>query len=337
MGRLLLLIVAAFAAVLLHAAEPLPVAAPLGLPVTAERIELGKKLFFDPRLSVADVSCSTCHDPDKGWADKNMVAVGVFGRRGTRNSPTIINAVYSPLMFHDGREIGQPAQSLLPLENRLEMGQQTEEQVFAPLSLIPGYRNLFLQAYGRLPDATTVSHAIASFETQVVSYESPIDFRLEGNADALTPEAEIGFGLFEEAKCMSCHKPPLYSDYLLHNNGMEFATTRFNSQPDPGRAGVVQRNRVRLQDVRAFKTATLREVARTAPYGHAGQFRSLHSVVRHYNLGGARAIDGQRDPAMDSRIRPRQWNVYQELCLVKFLEEAFQSESYPYFPRPALP
>ena len=329
----------ALAAFLDRATGAPPVLPPLGLPVTAARVELGRKLFFDTRLSSDNrTACATCHDPNKGWADKNMVAVGSFGRRGTRNSPTIINSVYSPLMFHDGREIGQPAQSLLPLGNRLEMGDQDEDDVMARLRAIPGYAVLFAQAYGLKPfpqspvDKTRFSHALASFESTIVSFDAPIDKRLEGKVHALRPQAEIGFGLMQAARCFECHKAPQFSDFMLRNNGMEFAM----GGRDLGRAAVVQASRARPADIRAFKTATLREIHRTAPYNHAGTMLNLAAVVRHYNRGGARA-DGLRDPFIDPRIRPQGWNLYQEQCVVRALEEAFGSEAYPYVTRPVLP
>lgn len=326
-----------------------PVPAPSGIPVTSDRIELGRKLFFDPRLSapvnvggrlVHTVSCATCHDPDMGWADHNPLAVGVLGRTGTRNSPSIVNAAYHPLVFHDGRTVGTSDQSLQPLANRLEMGDQSESQAINRIRRIPGYVALFQLAYGpgrnggSPVDRDRFAHAVAAFETTIISFDAPIDRRLAGDVDALTPAAEIGFGIFQAANCASCHKPPLFTDRAFHNNGMEFASrSRAN---DSGRFGVLPQNQRTNDTVRAFKTGGLREVSRSFPYAHNGAFPDLKSVVRHYNLGGRR-FDGFVDRFVDPRIRPLGLTEAQEDYLVIFLTEAMNSPSYPYVTRPALP
>ena len=332
---------------------------PLGIPITTERVDLGKKLVFDPRLSAPvnvggrllhTVSCATCHDPSKGWADHNSLAIGVLGRVGTRNSPSLINAAYNPLMFHDGRTNGLDgtgpgalaSQCLLPIVNRLEMGDQTENQVLNRLRAVPGYNIAFTQAYGpgaggRSPiDRNRYGHAIASFISTLVSFDAPIDRRLAGDTTALTPQAEIGFGIFLRSNCMNCHKPPLYTDRLFHNNGMEFAS---KLQPtDRGRAGIITNNRNTVLE-RSFKTASLREVHRTFPYGHNGAFPDLESVVRHYNLGGAQVKGGVLvvDRLQDPLVRPLNLNSFQEACLVTFIREAFASPSYPFMYPPDLP
>lgn len=318
-----------------------PLRVPLNTPITPERIELGKKLFFDPRLSFdGTVSCSTCHDPNMGWADHNSVAVGVQGRTGTRNSPTIINAAYSTLMFHDGRTIGMPTQSLQPIVNRLEMGGQTESQVLRRIAAIPGYQALFIAAYG--PQSLTsiqrmrnaYGHAIASFESTLVSFDAPVDKRLLG-LPALSPAAEVGFQIFAQSNCMSCHKPPLFTDLQFHNNGMEFASK--TQTTDRGRAGVLRNGQAGTE--RAFKTATLREIHRTFPYSHTGAFTNLEAVVRHYNLGGATVKNGVmvRDRLQDPRVRPLNLTSAQESYLVTFLREAFASPNYPFMLPPRLP
>lgn len=324
-------------------------AAPQGIPVTPERVELGRKLFFDERLSInGTVSCSTCHDPAHGWADGNSVAVGILGRTGTRNSPSIINASFSTLQFHDGRTVGQPTQSLQPILNRLEMGGQSEQQVLNRLRRIPGYVDLFQRAYGfDRRQGTPVTreaygHAFASFESTIVSFDAPVDRRLAGDAAALSPEAEIGFAIFEKANCMACHKPPLFTDLGFHNNGMEFAGKSRAS--DDGRFAII-RNSNRFSQaqkaaaVRAFKTPTLREIARTAPYNHAGTFLSLRRVLQHYNAGGAKLVNGVPvvDSFIDRRIQPLGLTDRQLDYLELFLVEGFASESYPMVTRPVLP
>lgn len=314
---------------------------PLGVAPSAQEIELGRKLFFDPRLSEdGTVSCSTCHDPRQGWSDGLPVAVGIRGQAGTRNSPTVINASYSPLMFWDGRAIDTTSQALLPLANPIEMGRQTDQDVVRRLRLIPGYLVLFAEVYGIDPiqgspvTGVNLGRAIAAFESTVVSFDAPIDRYLEGDKDALTPDAKVGLNIFKAAKCAQCHSYPLMTDNLFHNNGMEFAgKLRITDQ---GRAGVLPRGSVRANHVRAFKTPTLREIARTAPYNHAGNFATLERVIAHYNAGGGN-YQGLKDRFTDPRIRPLGLTAEQQKYLVVFLREAFASSSYPLIEEPVLP
>lgn len=334
---------------LLLALGPIPkLAPPDGIPVTPERIALGQKLFFDERLSFdATVSCATCHRPDHGFADGNAQAVGVLGRTGTRNSPTIINASFSPLMFHDGRTVGLQTQSLQPILNRLEMGGQSENQVLNRLRSIPGYVDLFNRAYGPRQNPNQAitreryGHAFASFESTIVSFDAPIDRRLDGQP-VLSDSAEIGYGLFLKADCMSCHKPPLFTDLAFHNNGMEYAGKA--NPNDDGRFAIIRNSnrfsqQQKIASIRAFKTPTLREIARTAPYNHAGTFPDLQRVLGHYNSGGAKIVNGValRDSAIDPRIRPLGYTQQQLDYLERFLVEAFASPSYPDIRRPVLP
>lgn len=305
---------------------------------TAKEIELGRKLFFDPRLSQNNtISCSTCHNPSTGWSDAQPVAIGILNQRGTRNSPTIINASYSPLMFWDGRTVETITQALLPLSNPIEMGRQSEADVLRKLRLIPGYVAMFAEVYGIDPatgspiTGSRLGQAIASFETTIVSFQAPVDRFMAGETAALTADAQVGFHIFQGGGCMDCHKPPLFTDNRFHNNGMEFAgKVRVT---DTGRF-VVSRQQV---DMRAFKTPTLREIQHTAPYGHAGSFGSLESVVRHYNDGGRHRFYKQIDRFQDRRIRPLDLTETQQEYLVKFLKEGFSSPNYPMIEEPVLP
>ena len=341
--------------------------APLGQPVTPLQASLGRKLFFDKRLSQnGTVACATCHDPNPGWADPNRRAIGINGRVGTRNSPTILNAAYSRLMFHDGRTIGMPTQSLQPITNVLEMGNQTENQVLRRLYAIDGYRALFEAAYagteirpfltdnvatstgfrGRvLASAPTgkinrdaYGHALSAFQSTIIDFGAPIHRRMRGDVNTLSPEAEKGYGLFLAANCMSCHQPPLFTDLKFHNNGMEFAGK--NQITDNGRSSILQQRDRTQADIRAFKTAPLVGVGRTAPYNHAGSFDTLERVVEHYNAGGGKIDQAGRavkDSNIDPRVRPLGLNDAQVRNFVTFLREAFDSPEYPYVTEPALP
>lgn len=155
---------------------------------------------------------------------------------------------------------------------------------------------------------------MASFESTIVSISgAPIDRRLAGDLSALSPEAEIGFALFKKADCMACHAPPLFTDLGFHNNGMEFAAK--NRVSDDGLFTTIRNSRnftpqQRQLSIRAFKTPTLREIQRTAPYTHAGNFLTLRRVLEHYNSGGAKLVNGRAlaDSLIDRRIRPLGYN-----------------------------
>lgn len=315
-------------------------AGPQGIPPTAGEIELGRKLFFDPRLSANNtISCSSCHHPDRGWADGLELAVGINGQVGNRHSPTIINATYVPLVFWDGRTIGTVTQSLLPLSNPIEMGRQSEADVLRKLRLIPGYVRLFAENYPIDPQSVSaitgpnLARAIAAFESTVVSFNAPIDRRLAGDPTALTADQEIGFRLFQQANCMSCHIPPLFTDNIFHNNGMEFAGKV--RATDLGRASILPQSQRTPDTIRAFKTPTLREIQRTAPYNHAGNFPDLDRVIIHYSSGGQR-YDGYVDRNMDSRIVRQDWTAEQRRYVKLFLSTAFRG-NYPMIKEPTLP
>ena len=351
------------------AAPPLPPAQ--GVPSTPERIELGRKLYFDRRLSVnGTIACADCHKPARGYSDEFPVALGLLidgGRArpaGTRRSPTIINAAYSPLMFRDGRTAGNvriggrlPAgtsalanQALLPLENPIEMGEQSVAQVVNRLRRIPGYVRLFEEAFGpgagegtarQSPiDRNRLGVAIAQFEMTVLSFGAPIDDYAAGNRQALSSQAEIGLGLMEKAHCFECHRPPQFTTFGFANNGMLYATHAGETLGalDRGR-GVISGA---ADDNRKFKIPTLREVARRPPYGVDGRLPDLAAVVRHYNRGGARAgtngsAAGTRDPRINPLIQPQGWSPEQEGFVVTCLTEAFASPRYPFTEEPKLP
>ena len=321
-------------------AAPPPQSGPLGVPPTGAEVELGKQLFFDKLLSQdGTISCSTCHDPNKGWGDGLPVAAGIRGQLGTRNSPTIINASYSPLMFWDGRTVGQVTQALLPLSNPIEMGQQNEADVLLKLRLTPRYVAGFAKVYGvDIQSGSPVTgprlaRALAAFQSTIVSFDAPIDRYMEGDRSALSPEAEIGYRIFQSSGCVKCHSPPLFTDNDFHNNGMEHAG-KFQAN-DQGRAtsftrqqlaGLLRAGSHPSTLTRAFKTPGLREVQATGPYNHAGNFADLDRVIAHYAAGGAK-FDGTTDPYTDPRVfqmRYFDWSESRRRYLKIFLLTAFK-------------
>jgi len=310
------------------------------------RIELGRKLFFDPRLSAdGSTACASCHDPAHGWADGRRVAVGLIrggvGRPGTRNTPSIINAAFTDgPQFWDMRARSLNDQATQPITNPIEMGNQTLGQVIGRLDNIAGYRPLFAEAFGS-PGASParLAAAIEAFERTLASFDAPIDRYLAGDETALAGAARRGFALARAANCFDCHKPPLYTDGLVHNVGVSLRSgNTAGGRPDNGRAAIVGGGPNNI-NVRAFKTPTLREIARTAPYMHDGSLSTLADVVEHFNAGGrfVRGGQAQVDPLVDARVRPLGLTATQQQDLVTFLVEGFASPDYPYIERPVLP
>ncbi len=318
--------------------ESLPVQPPpLGVAATASEVELGRFMFFNKTLSTTGThSCATCHDPRKGWTDGLPVAIGILNQAGRRSSPTLVNEGYSELMFWDGRTISTTAQALLPISNPIEMGRQSEQQVIARLNADDEVRRRFDRVYGidrqtgRAVTGFRLARCLAGFQSSIVSSNAPIDRFRDGDDKALTADAKIGYRIFEKSGCMQCHKPPLYTTYGFANNGSEFAgKVRMN---DSGRFEVASSGKGR-NTVRAFKIATLREINRTAPYMHAGQFDTLERVVAHYNAGGANYL-GQRDSFIDPRIKRLNLSETEAAYLVFFLKEAFVGANYPMIEEP---
>jgi cytochrome c peroxidase len=211
----------------------------------------------------------------------------------------------------------------------------------AKVSLIPGYSIQFTKVYGfdaagRSVSIVNISRALAAFETMIISgRDAPIDKRLAGDTKALGPDAEIGYQIFTKANCTSCHAPPLFGNpAAFANNGMEYAGK--GTFTDRGRADFTNA----AADERKFKIPSLREIARTGPYNHAGTFTDLERVVAHYSAGGAILVNGR--PLVDAGIDPRvakrlDLTATQQAYLAKFLREAFASPSYPEVEAPKLP
>jgi cytochrome c peroxidase len=264
----------------------LTLAIPLGLdlylpvpednPLTAEKIELGRRLFFDRRLSIdGSISCAGCHDPRRAFAGRRAIAVGVFGRRGRRNAPAIVNRAYGRSFFWDGRTTTLEEQVLRPIEDPAEMG----SNAVAAAARVGLTRD-------------QLARALASYVRSILAGNSRVDRFIAGDRQALSADAQAGLRLFRgTGNCTACHIGPLLSDEQFHNTGVAWVRDRFL---DDGRAGVSRRD----ADRGAFKTPTLREVARTAPYMHDGSLRTLEDVIDFYNRGG------RANPALDREIRP---------------------------------
>ncbi len=271
---------------LLEAEESLPlpgelpaVKHPAGNKPTPAKISLGRKLFFDPLLSdTGKISCAACHIPQKGFSNGKRFARGSKGLPGTRNVPTLFNVGYSRHMFWDGRAATLEEQALLPIQHPKEMNMPLEKMVKI-LQAVPDYRQRFQEVFAGEITAQRVAKAIAAYERTIISQDTPFDRFLRGDKKALSPPALRGMRLFySQARCFVCHKGPNFTDNDFHNIGVMDKKL----PPDPGRRLVTKRE----EDQGKFITPTLREIGRTAPYMHNGQFSTLKEVVQHYNFGG---------------------------------------------------
>lgn len=254
---------------------------PAGNEPTAARIELGKKLFFDPRLSGnGSMSCASCHSPLFGWSDGLPTAVGHLDEVLGRASPTVVNTGYNSIQMWDGRARTLEDQAMGPMEAAQEMNMDIKS-LFEWLNTSPGYQAAFAAAYpDEAIDSTTLSKALAAFQRTVVSRDSRFDRWVQGDPSAMNADEVEGFRLFVgEAKCVICHSGPNFTDNGFHNIGLLDVN---DPAADLGR--FVQRPINVLKG--AFKTPTIRDIELTAPYFHNGAATTLEAVMDHYNVGG---------------------------------------------------
>ncbi len=274
---------------------PLPPSPPIPLSnlETPAKVSLGKKLFFDPRLSVnGSISCAFCHMPKAGYADPRPVSIGVGGKRGGRNAPPVLNAAYLNLLFWDGRAGSLEEQALGPLTNPVEMENPSNQSVVDRLRKIAAYRTSFREVFGGDVSIDRIGEAIAAYERTLVTPDSPYDRFLMGDAKALSPAQKRGFMLFKgKARCVLCHSGALLSDQSYHNLGVPQTGTL---PVDVGRYAVTHDP----LDKGKFRTPPLRNVALTAPYMHDGTFRTLRQVVNFYDRGGGKSPFATKDPLL---------------------------------------
>jgi cytochrome c peroxidase len=282
---------------------------PEGNPPTPERVDLGRLLYFDVRLSHdRTVSCATCHDPKHGFAEPRKTSTGIGGKIGGRNAPTVINRLFSAEQFWDGRAADLEAQALGPLINPIEMGMTSHDVVAEVVRTIPGYGPLFEKAFGSAEvTIDRLGQAIASYERTVWSGNSPYDRHQAGDAEALSAAARRGLALFEgKGNCVTCHAGFNFTDESYHNLGVGMAA----ASPDLGRYDVTKAD----ADRGAFKTPTLREIVNSAPYMHDGSVATLAEVVALYDRGG------EKNPWLSKEMRPLGLTGDEKRDLVAFLE-----------------
>lgn len=277
-------------------------------PLSVKKIELGKALYFDERLSLdATVSCAFCHNPMQGFSDGREVALGIYGLQGTRNTPTIINRIFSRDQNWDGRAKSLEEQILEHIQNPHEM-RNTFENVVSRFNTIESYRKAFQRVFGTEVTIEGVAKAIAAFERTLMSGNAPFDQFIAGKSGAISESAQRGFALFksERVNCIACHSGQNFTDEKFQNNGAGMDS----QEPDWGRFVYTKND----TDKGKFKTPTLRDITRTAPFMHDGSVRSLRDVVEFYNEGGV------PNKNLSKHVKPLQLTEQEKTDLVEFLK-----------------
>ncbi len=278
-------------------------------PMTPAKVELGKALFFDPRLSGnGTVSCASCHNPALGWSDGLKTGVGINGTVLGRATPTIVNVAYNTQFMWDGRKKSLEDQALGPMKTPEEMKTDFTATLHL-LGSVDGYVAMFNKAFPGEPiGEDTVAKAIAAFERTVVSKDSRFDRWLAGDRKAITAQEYRGYRVFndpERGNCAKCHGGPNFTDNGYHNIGLK----QTEGKADEGRFKI----KAVASMKGAFKTPTMRDIALTAPYFHDGSATTLMDVVEHYNRGG----DDKSNLSMD--IRPLNLTSAEKADLVAFM------------------
>jgi cytochrome c peroxidase len=338
-------------------AEATRAAIPPDNPQTADKIALGQKLFFDGRLSAdGTVACSSCHDPARAFTDGRRVSIGIKGRIGQRNAPTILNALYNRTQFWDGRAESLEQQAAFPIVNPSEMGQPNLDAAVARIAGVREYRKAFERVFRGPPNGSSLLRAIASYERAEISFDAPFDRFIAGEKNAIDASAKRGWALFNgRGRCTACHavtrgQPDIttFTDHSFHNIGVVMVranTVAMAREAEqvvaPGDMGAVDRTAIQSDlsllgrflvsrqdaDIGAFKTPNLRNLLMTAPYFHDGSHPTLWDVVDHYNKGG-----DLNDPFLDADMRPLALKEADIDDLVAFLASLTSSD----YRKPAL-
>jgi cytochrome c peroxidase len=308
-------------------------------PLTPEKVELGKKLFFDRRLSGdGTMACATCHNPETGYSDALAISLSYPTTKNWRNAPAIINLAYNKVFFWDGRATSLEEQALFPVMSAFEMNQNIdflEEE----LKEVPEYVKLFQEVFGGIINRERIGMALAAFQKTIISKDSPLDKYLAGDKNALTAAQKDGYDVFTgKGECIICHNGQNLTDNKFYNTGVPdnpevmndsrvAATRRFTAKvsgyeaystlkEDPGRY-LVTKDR---KDWKAFKTPSLRELSLTGPYMHNGTFSTIKEVIEFFNNGGG--DDAGKTPL----LRKLKLTDYEKLVLEIFLMEALKGD-----------
>jgi cytochrome c peroxidase len=290
---------------------------------------LGEKLFFEPRLSGdGTVACATCHDPARAFTDGRPLSVGIHGRVGQRNAPTVLNAFYNKTQFWDGRVGTLEQQAALPITNPFEMGSASIGDAVSRIADDKDYQTQFVQAFGRAANEQDMLSAIAAYERTLASFDSPFDHFIAGDANAIRDSAKRGWELFNaKARCNLCHAltdnqldTTLFMDNDFHNIGIGILRHHVDPLAQQAEQEIAQGHLAAVDtaaitnemsvlgrflvtrkesDIASFKTPGLRNVLVTGPYFHDGSMETLWDVMDHYNKG-----DGITNPWLDKDIQP---------------------------------
>jgi cytochrome c peroxidase len=302
---------------------------PPGSPLTPAVVALGEELFFDSRLSGdGTVACATCHDPARAFTDGRPASIGIAGRVGQRNAPTILNALYNKTQFWDGRVDTLEEQAALPITNPFEMGAASVDNAIANIASDADYQRQFAQAFGRDVNEKDLLTAIATYERTLTSFGSPFDRFIAGDQNAISDAAKRGWESFNtKARCNLCHAltdnqrdVTVFTDNDFHNIGIGILRHRVvplavQAEHDLAQGHLQDIDQAAIQsetsvlgrflitkkepDIASFKTPDLRNVLVTAPYFHDGSQQTLWDAVDHYNKG-----DGLANPWLDQDIQP---------------------------------
>lgn len=302
---------------------------PPASPLTPAAVALGEKLFFDSRLSGDDtVACATCHDPARAFTDGRPVSVGIHGRVGQRNAPTVLNALYNKTQFWDGRVNTLEQQAALPITNPFEMGSASIGEAVGKIAGDTDYQNQFMLAFGRGVNEQDMLRAIATYERTLSSFDSPFDHFIAGDSNAINDAAKRGWKLFNtKARCNLCHAltdkqqdVTVFTDNDFHNIGIGIIRHRVvplaqQTERELARGDLQAIDATAItsetsvlgrflitntqNDIASFKTPDIRNIMVTGPYFHDGSMQTLWDIVDHYNKG-----DGVTDPWLDEDIQP---------------------------------
>lgn len=287
-------------------------------PFTEAKRQLGKQLFYDPRLSGQNnISCSSCHIPGMAYEDGQPTTVGTPMMRLDRNTPTVQNLAWTPDLFWDGRADSLEQQALMPITSDIEMAAD-EDELVAELSLIPGYVEAFESIF---PDegltALTIAKALATYERTLVTSDAPFDLWLEGDDDAISEEAKQGFEIFTgKGNCTNCHTGWNFTDGQFHDIGLP--------TDDPGRYNVTGDPK----DLHAFKTPGLRNIEARIPYMHDGSVSRMIDVINHYLEGGF-----EERPSLSPQMESIELTGDEKFALFQFLKSLSSDDEPVTFPK----
>ncbi len=282
------------------------VPAPSDNPQNAEKIALGRKLFFDKRLSLdGSISCASCHDPQKAFSDQRSKSLGINGQLSERNAPSILNAAFLKTAMFDAHLATLELQAIVPIQEPVEMG-HNKKILIKQLRQIPEYQAAAQAIFGRDFDAWVLTRSLAAFERSLLSMNAPFDQYMAGNKKAMSKDQLAGWRIFsDQLYCTKCHPTPYFTTYEAANNGLY---SSYKGKTDQGRFRIHHDS----SDIGKFKIPSLRNLPLTYPYMHDGSINSLEAALEHYQKGGA------GHPLQDPRILSFELSTKEKAQLLAF-------------------